>query len=808
MKKSFLVRTMIPVASLLLQLSALCLQSHGAAGDVDLSFDPGSGVNGTVNAVVLQPDGKVLIGGQFTTVKGLLRLNVARLNADGSGDPTFDPSAVNPHYVVSSLALQPDGKVLVAGQSFPIPFCDESGCSEYHVPVVVRLHADGSFDGDFHPSTAGGADDGGLHTSLAVQSDGKVLVGGYFLDWDGTSRRGIARLNANGSLDGSFQPGAEFGDYPVRVRSVVAQSDGKVLICGDFTFFGVTNRNSLARLSANGNLDSSFDPGFGTVRYLDCGQPLVCSVVSTASAAALQPDGKVLVGVRTEFSQCDPFEGGCFNSISFGVIRLNANGSSDPGFTFTNVVNNSALLGYVKSIAVQPDGKVVVGSSAFNTVRIARLNADGSWDNSFNPPIGPGGGVNAVALQPDGKVLIGGDFTSANGTNRNRMARLNPNGSLDDSFHPGKDQVAPGFLLVQPDGKVVVGAVRLNADGSLDSTYIQSPYSNSFPADLGFPPDYDFTDSIATTTCSAVQPDGKHLIGGYFACTFVDWDGGITRWTQYFLKRFNADASRDTNFVQVIGYPEFGMMDAWWPMSLALQPDGKALFNPRRALVRFNPNGTPDASFNPVPGYVFSFKVQADGKIFIAGSFVFVNEQRGIARLNANGSLDTSFNSGTGASQSVGVFVFQPDGKVLIGGDFTTINGTNRNRIARLNANGSLDLGFNPGTGADGTVRFIAPQPDGNILISGDFLTVDGVLRPHVARLYGDSPWPSLNITRSNTSVIVSWPQSATGFVLEQSLTTSGVWSQVSFSYATNVSGISVSVPALTGNRFYRLRKL
>src|SRR5438067_2254790 len=112
MKKLSLVRRLILAGSLMLQLGILSFQTRGAAGDVDLSFDPGSGVNGTVNAVAVQSDGKVIIGGTFTTVKGLIRTNLARLNADGSGDRSFNPGTVI-WSGASALALQPDGKVLV-----------------------------------------------------------------------------------------------------------------------------------------------------------------------------------------------------------------------------------------------------------------------------------------------------------------------------------------------------------------------------------------------------------------------------------------------------------------------------------------------------------------------------------------------------------------------------------------------------------------------------------------------------------------------------------------------------------------------
>ena len=163
----------------------------------------------------------------------------------------------------------------------------------------------------------------------------------------------------------------------------------------------------------------------------------------------------------------------------------------------------------------------------------------------------------------------------------------------------------------------------------------------------------------------------------------------------------------------------------------------------RLGLARLNANGSLDGSFNPGPGvfgsYVESLALQPDGKVLVAEGYF-------IRRLNSNGSLDASFGTGVGGFGQVESSVVQSDGKVLIGGLFATINGTNRNNIARLNANGSLDSSFNPGTGADGRVRSVALQSDGKVLIGGDFAAVNGVARPHVARLYGDSVAPSLSI--------------------------------------------------------------
>jgi hypothetical protein len=159
--------------------------------------------------------------------------------------------------------------------------------------------------------------------------------------------------------------------------------------------------------------------------------------------------------------------------------------------------------------------------------------------------------------------------------------------------------------------------------------------------------------------------------------------------------------------------------------------------------------------------------------------------------------------------------VLQSDGKVLIGGDFTTVNGTNRNHIARLNANGSLDSTFNPGTGAEGTdadtiasVRSIAVQSDGNVLISGHFTTVNGVVRPHVARLYGDSVAPSLTIARSNAFVIISWPVTGLSFQIQENtdLSLPNSWTPASQPAVTNAGQISVTVPTTVGRKFFRLK--
>ncbi len=341
---------------------------------------------------------------------------------------------------------------------------------------------------------------------------------------------------------------------------------------------------------------------------------------------------------------------------------------------------------------------------------IARLNSDGSLDTSFNPGSGMNNAVLALALQSDGKPIVGGFFTTANGTPRNYIARLNGDGSLDTSFDPGSgmnNAVLP--LALQSNGKLVVGGAftavngtprnyiaRLNGDGSLDTSFDPGSGMNFGVRDI------------------ALQPDGKPVVGGAFTAV-----NGTTRNR---IARLNADGSLDASF-----NPGTGMDD--YIEALALQSDGKPFVGgnfttvngtSRNRIARLNSDGSLDTSFNPGSGMdstVFALTLQPDGKPLVGGSFTTVNgtSRNRIARLNSDGSLDTSFNPGLGMDDAVNAIALQLDGKPIVGGVFTAVNGTSRNYIARLNSDGSLDTSFNPGTGMDATVAALAIDPGRSI---------------------------------------------------------------------------------------------
>jgi uncharacterized delta-60 repeat protein len=373
----------------LLLLFWACLSLQAQPGTIDATFkgsDPATGANVTVWAIAVQPDGEILIGGDFTSYNGTERNHIARLNADGSLDTGFDPS-MGSNNTVYAIALQPDGKILIGGG-----FTSYNGTARSR---IARLNTDGSLDTSFDPGTGASS----WVDEIALQPDGKILIAGDFTSYNGTERVRVARLNADGSLDTGFDPGTGAN---IRVWAIALQPDGKILIGGLFDSYNGTERNHIARLNADGSLDTGFDPGTGANNWV--------------WSMALQPDGKILIAGDFTF----------YNGTErFRIARLNADGSLDTGLNPGTGSSNRS-----NAMALQPDGKIIIVGNfiSYNGTarrRIAQLNADGSLDTGFDPGTGASDWVRAIALQPDGKILIGGAFTSYNGTVSNHVARLN-----------------------------------------------------------------------------------------------------------------------------------------------------------------------------------------------------------------------------------------------------------------------------------------------------------------------------------------------------------------------------------------------
>ncbi|WP_166648050.1 T9SS type A sorting domain-containing protein [Hymenobacter sp. UV11] len=355
----------------------------------------GTGFNGAVTSTVIQADGKIVVGGSFTAYNGVARNRIARLNLDGSLDASFAPTSTGLSAAVNALTIQSDGKIVVGGS-----FTTYNGVARNR---IARLNLDGSLDASFSPTGTGLS---AAVNALAIQSDGKIVVGGSFTTYNGVASRHVARLGPDGSLDTSFALTGMGLDNAV--YAVVIQSDGKVVIGGNFTTYDTTYRDGIARLLGTGALDTGFTPPN------DNGQGH-----STVQSLAIQADGKILVGGNLAFA----------SGNSSVLVRLSTAGIADFGF-------NSGITDLnVGVLAIGVDGADVYAgvwgpASPSQIIRVF----NGVRDASFAPSLN--NSVNALAVQSDGKIVAGGSFTTYNSTTRNYIARLTRDGGPDDTAAP------------------------------------------------------------------------------------------------------------------------------------------------------------------------------------------------------------------------------------------------------------------------------------------------------------------------------------------------------------------------------------
>jgi uncharacterized delta-60 repeat protein len=340
------------------------------------------------------------------------------------------------------------------------------------------------------------------------------------------------------------------------------------------------------------------------------------------------------------------------------------------------------------------DGSYVVGGN-FARVgtnlcsRLARYEADGRLDLSFNRHGSLNDEVYAIARLPDGKLLVGGQFTNVYNQNTGHLVRLLPDGSLDKTF---PTTVLDGYvhtIVLQPDEKILIGGkfkkltpgkavrshvARLNADGTVDETFA------STTAD-------DAVDKIF------LQKDGRIIVGGKF-------------------ERFNGAVHSH--------------------------------------IVRLRADGTVDPTFSSGQGFdgnVLALEMQSDDKIWVGGTFTKYNNAPAnyLIRLNPNGSRDRSFLGGPrdGPNAFIGVICREGPDLFWVGGNYSVFSRNSRSRIVRLKTNGSLDPDFHAVAGMDGSVRSFSLVSGDSMLVTGNYKSYDGLPRPHVIRVYaGTTPAP------------------------------------------------------------------
>ena len=606
-------------------------------GTRDTSFNIGSGFDAAVYTILPVSQSKTLVGGSFTSYSGSSYSYLTRINSNGTVDSTFtNPRLSN---IVYTVATQSDGKIIVGGDFTNI------GYSE---PYLLKLTPQLDPDTTFNPGVGPAAD---VYT-FATQSDGKIILGGVFTTYSGSASNRLVRINTDGTRDTSFNVGTGFNSNVFVTR---VQSDGKILVGGTFTSYsGSAAQNRIIRLNSNGTRDTTFNQGTGFNN-------------GTVYDLQLQSDGKIIaIGTWTL-----TYSG----SSAIRIARINTSGSLDTTFN----TGTTGLSGTNYSAQIQSDGKIIVvgASSTYSgsaAQRIRRINTNGTLDTTFNiGTVGPNGTTYRAKIQPDQKIVVLGAFTSYSGSAVNRITRINPDGTRDLTFNVGTgfdtSTAVPSALELDSNGNIYAGSTFTAYSGSTVNFFVRISPSGSIVTGSG-----NYTGFSNTVNALLVDSTGSIYTGGAFT-SYISQNNNIVR--------LNTDGTKDYSFQIGTG---FGILNF--------------------------------QGFNPT---VYSLQVQPDDKIVVGGNFTTYSGSSNnyIIRLNSNGTKDTAFNIGSGFNNNVFRVSLQSDSKILVAGQFTTYSGSTANRIARVNTNGTLDTTFNTGTGANNynpnTVSDIKQDPSGNI---------------------------------------------------------------------------------------------
>jgi uncharacterized delta-60 repeat protein len=716
-----------------------------ATGELDETFAFSGGVLGKVNTMSIQADGKVLVGGAFQVGPAPAQRNLLRLSPSGAIDPAFRPAIDGrTECQVRVIRLLADGRIAIGGDFDRVGDASRRG--------VAVLHADGSLDKTFDPG-AGVEDPFGWVEDLLPTAAGGLLVAGGFAKFDGRARSGLVELDAAGAVSETFVPHLDWQFGWPKVTAIRRQEDGLLLIAGQFDGVNEQSRITMARLTPDGALDEDFKVG-GDFLGPD---------LSPVRDFVLLPEGRILVA-------------GDFLGIGDvprpGLMRLDRDGSIDPGFDLPEgLIWADGSAGWASVVAVQPGGDGIVVLGGFDRIGgvsrhlLGRVSADGVADTSFSKEgrlVERSGKVNAIAGLADGSVYAGGDFERVNGIDRHGLARIDALGGLDATFDAG---LAPGSvvnaLAVQPDGKLLVGGRFSEVHGEIHVNLLR--FDETGAAD----PTFVENNPGGDVTCLALGPDGQIAIGGPF-----DVAGGLARSR---IAVLDAGGTVDPGFAPDLSH----VRDAPEVDCLLYQSNGLLVVgghfdhvngDPRANMARLRTDGSIDPAFDPDLRFdgdlsrVLALVADPVGRILVGGTFEWVNGQArpGIARLESDGPLDAAFSPAVEedgeAFPSVYAVADIDTGEVFVGGGFDALGGLSCRNLACLDSTGHPRLLAWGGGGTDGWVLAVVVQAGPAVMVGGAFTTVAGSPRQAIARLVPPAPpGPEIRVWTAQGKVWIQW---------------------------------------------------
>lgn len=707
-------------------------------GSVDQTFYIGTGANSTIYTCQIQPDGKIIIGGNFTSFNDIPVHGIIRLNADGSTDSTFNASLNNSlPSTIKIVKLLNDGKMYIGGE-----FSIYNIFTGNILNGIARLNSDGTLDTTFYNPSLGTISNS--VETVSVQNDGKIIIGGGFtIISTGISENidYLARLNPDRSLDATFNIPNFIISGGVKCSAI--QQDGKILIGGRFGIdVNGSVSNYIARLNSDGTPDNSFLSSFTSNQS--------GALIPEVNDLKLQSDGKIIVfGNFSNYSNIEVND----------LIRLNNDSSIDTSFTTNITSTNSLLTGLITN-----DNKIIVGSE--NTIKkdqiyiggIVQLDTNGLFDGEFNKQTGFNQKVNVINTQLENKILVGGEFNAYNGVSQRLLSKLNNDGSLDENFNIngiGPDS-AINDLKIHTNNKILIAGQFNNFNGTTSRKIIRIHEDGSIDTEFNIGNGFE---GVMITNL-AIQSDSKIIVSGLF--------NSFNGYNSKNIARLNADGSFDNSFT--VGSGANNTIN-----KSIIQSDGKIIaigsftnFNGINAnrIIRLHTDGSIDNTFNAGIGAnssILDIELQNDNKIIIVGFFTSYNGigVNKIARLNSDGSLDTTFNSGSGANQTISTVEILSDGKIMIGGFFNLYNNILARGIAKLNIDGSLDTTFNSGTGFRPSVNIASPvntiaiDQNGKILIGGGFKSYDDQGKNRIVRLNNSNTLSIDNTVETKNELLV-----------------------------------------------------